>query len=954
MSINEITVRNAREHNLKSVSVSIPKHTLTVITGPSGSGKSSLAFDTIYVEGQRRYIESLSSYARQFLGQHQPPEVESISGLSPAIAINQKTISKNPRSTVGTVTEIYDYMRVLYARVGTLFCPDSGEEIKRYTPLDISKELMALPEKSKLYLLAPIIDGKKGDMKEEISHYLTQGFTRARIDGEMVVLSSDDEKQLKLAKTKKHRMDIVIDRILVKPDMESMEKRLIGSLEHALKHGQGSMVALIEEEGGDKFKEKSFAQKNISPVTKEVFPDLEPRLFSFNSPLGACPKCNGLGERKIFDEKLLAAHPELSLLDGAIPPLRSSGRFLLKMLRRVAKAEDIDIKRPFKTLPKSFIKLIFYGSDKQYRYAFNSQNSRFSFKKPFPGLISSFQRKYRETGSERVRKSLEKYMNVLTCPTCSGNRLNKIALSTKIEGKNIMDLCQLTVEEVYQWITHLKLHGEKAIIADKLLKEIATRLKFLVDVGLEYLSLNRGAMTLSGGEGQRIRLATQIGSALSGVLYVLDEPSIGLHQRDNDRLLNTLKHLRDLGNTILVVEHDEDTIRQADFIIDMGLGAGLHGGEIVVHGPIDRILTSQESLTSKFLRGAERIELPQSRKRPVHFIKLRGAQHNNLKRLNVNIPLNELTCITGVSGSGKSTLIHEVLTPAVRAHLTRVDKALYHRDNYRSISGLKDIHSIIELDQSPIGRTPKSNPATYSGVFDDIRKLFAKIPESQVRGYLPGRFSFNVKDGRCEECEGNGTKKIEMHFLPDVYITCDACKGRRYNRETLSIFFRGQNIFDILNMSIEEAKEFFKNHPSINRIFSTLTDVGLGYMKLGQSATTLSGGEAQRLKLSRELAKRTKGHCLYVLDEPTTGLHFADIKVLLKALHQLVDQGHTVIVIEHNLEVIKTANYLIDLGPEGGNRGGKIVAMGTPEEVAQNSASHTGKYLKPLLGQNLQ
>ena len=932
MAENYIKVENAREHNLKNVSVSIPKNTLTVITGPSGSGKSSLAFDTIYVEGQRRYIESLSSYARQFLGQHRPPLVESIRGLSPAIAIDQKTRSKNPRSTVGTVTEIYDYLRVLFARVGTLFCPDSNQEIRSYTPGEISRELMKLPDKTKIHILAPVsLDKKK--LKDVLNSFIADGFNRVRIDGKIQLI--DEKCKLKRSST----VEIIIDRISIRPDIE---KRMTDSIEYALLKGEGSIIVLIGEN-----EQRVFSEKNISPVTKKVYPELSPRLFSFNSPLGACPQCNGLGFKKTFDEKLLLVDSSLSLQESAIPLLISSSRFLFKMLKKVAQIEKIDIKKPVKDLPLSFKKIIFHGTDKEYRYSFSSENSRFSFKKRFPGLIANLEKKYHSTNSERTRKRFEHYMRVLLCPLCKGKRLNEIALSTKINGKNIMEICEQTAEDIYHWMKKLKLDKYKQVIAKRVVDEISNRLNFLIEVGLEYLSLNRAAMTLSGGESQRIRLATQIGSALSGVLYVLDEPSIGLHQRDNHRLLKTLRDLRDLGNTILVVEHDEDTIREADFIIDMGPGAGTHGGEIIASGNLSRILMSKKSLTATFLNGNDKISFQRKKKKFSDFITLKGGNHNNLKKLDVKIPLNGLICITGVSGSGKSTLIHEVLTPAIRHELN--PSFFDNHGNYKSITGVDKIDSIIELDQSPIGRTPKSNPATYTGVFDEIRKLFSMTKESKIRGFAPGRFSFNVKGGRCEDCEGNGTKKIEMHFLPDVYVLCNTCQGNRYNRETLAILYKGKTISDVLNMTIEEAWSFFKNHSRINRILGTLLNVGLGYMKTGQPATTLSGGEAQRLKLSRELAKKTSGHCLYVLDEPTTGLHFADIKILLKAFFQLIDQGHTVVVIEHNLDVIKTADYIIDLGPGGGHHGGAIVAQGSPKEVAKDSSSHTGRFLESFL-----
>jgi excinuclease ABC subunit A len=935
-SINEINVVKAAVHNLKDVSICIPKNTLTVITGPSGSGKSSLAFDTIYVEGQRRYIESLSSYARQFLGQYQPPEVESITGLSPAIAIDQKTSSKNPRSTVGTTTEIYDYLRVLYARIGTLYDPDTGVEVRRYTPSQMTREVLKLGDKAKLQILASIPYNDKIKFKDLSSKFQTMGFTRARLDGEMVSL----EDAIKAPKGK-FQLDIIVDRIVLKDDIE---KRLTDSIEYALKLAEGNVQILVDEK-----KVLNFSEHNKSTNGDKIYPELEPRLFSFNSPIGACEVCNGLGETKIFDLDLMIFDENLPLLEGAITPLSKRNSFLYKMVESIADEEGIDITVPFKKLPKKFTNILFNGSDKVYRYSFTSENSHFEFSKAFPGLSAWLEKKYLESGSDKVRIELEKYMNIKCCPSCKGLRLNRVALSTLIGDKNIMEICTLSIAECFTYLNAIKLDGEKKIIADKLLKEIISRLRFLLDVGLNYLTLNRGAVTLSGGESQRIRLATQIGSALSGVLYVLDEPSIGLHQRDNDRLIKTLKTLRDLGNTVLVVEHDEDTMNASDYIIDMGPGAGIHGGTIVAHGTLEKILADKKSLTAKFLNGTDRISVPTTRKKATKFLKLTGATEHNIKKLNVDIPLGGLVCVTGVSGSGKSTLIHKILVPAVKTYLTNTHKTLYSKANYNALAGVGEIKTIIELDQSPIGRTPHSNPATYTGLFDVIREIYASTNESQIRGYKIGRFSFNVKGGRCEECEGNGVKKIEMHFLPDVYITCTECKGRRYNSETLSVLYKGKNISEVLEMSIEEGFEFFKNHIKINRVLGTLNSVGLGYMKLGQPATTLSGGEAQRLKLSRELSKRTKGHCLYVLDEPTTGLHFQDIKVLLGALQQLVEQGHTLLVIEHNLDVIKTADHVIDLGPEGGSGGGEVVAIGTPEEIAKNPKSITGKYLKKVL-----
>ncbi len=933
MALDQIIINKARVHNLKDISVSIPKNTLTVITGPSGSGKSSLAFDTIYVEGQRRYIESLSSYARQFLGQFQPPDVESISGLSPAIAIDQKSSSKNPRSTVGTVTEIYDYLRVLFARVGILYCPETGDIVRKYTPNQIVKELLGLKEGTKIQILAPI----SLDKKPSQSSILKLGFSRCRINKEIFVI---DDK-FHLPKKNIESLEIVVDRVISKP---GIDKRLVDSVEHALKLGQGLISVLV----GDK-EELVFSEHNMSVKIKKVYPDLEPQLFSFNSPIGACPDCNGLGEMQSFEKHLLIVDPNLSISEGAIPPLAKKSSFLFTMVTEVARAERVNLKHPYKNLPEGFKKILWEGSPQVFKYSFRSKNSSWEFSKKFPGIIKWFNRKYMETGSEKLRKELENYMRINPCSSCGGLRLNPVALSTKIDDLSIMDISSMSIWKSYDYFSNLKLEGERAQISKKLVKEIVSRLKFLIDVGLGYLTINRAAMTLSGGESQRIRLATQIGSALTGVLYVLDEPSIGLHQRDNQKLINTLKSLRDLGNTVLVVEHDEETMVHSDHIIDMGPGAGIHGGSIVAEGPFKEIIKNKKSKTAAFLNGMDKVEVPALRKVSDSFIDVRGCHQNNIKNLNVKIPLSGVVCITGVSGSGKSTLINEILVPAIMAHLYPHNKLIYAKDNYKEIQGLEKIDSVIEIDQNPIGRTPKSNPATYTGIFSDIRELFSAIPEAKMRGYKPGRFSFNVKGGRCEECEGNGVKKIEMHFLPDVFITCTECKGSRYNPETLSITFKGKNIAEVLSMSIEEALEFFKNHPRLNRILTTLNGVGLGYMSLGQSATTLSGGEAQRLKLSTELGKRAKGHCLYVLDEPTTGLHFSDIKMLLKSLHDLVDLGHTVLVIEHNLDVVKTADYIIDLGPEGGDAGGNIIAKGTPEEIAKVSISHTGKFLSKIL-----
>lgn len=939
MSINEIIVNKARVHNLRDVSLSIPKNSLTVITGPSGSGKSSLAFDTIYVEGQRRYIESLSSYARQFLGQFQPPDVESISGLSPAIAIDQKTSSKNPRSTVGTITEVYDYLRILFARAGILYSPLNGREVKQYTPHQILLTLLTFPEKTKLHILSPFGAEDAAGFAKQLTKFTAMGFSRIYADG--AVQNIED-----LTKQKgkgPFNAYVVIDRVLIKSDIE---KRLTDSIEYALKVSNGFVSALIGEGKGEEF--VTFSERNMAPGDDTVYPDLEPRLFSFNSPVGACPKCNGLGESKSFDQELMIIDPGLSISEGAIGPIAKRNRFLYNMVECVAEEEGFSVDTPYKKLSKKAIDILFNGSNKTYTFSFTSENSHFEFSKEFPGILNWLEKKYHETGSEKVRGELESFMHIMRCSACQGQRLNPVALSTKIADKNIIDLSDLSIEDSYSWFSTLKLEGERKIISEKILKEINARLKFLLDVGLDYLTLNRPAMSLSGGESQRIRLATQIGSALSGVLYVLDEPSIGLHQRDNDRLIGTLKALRDLGNTVLVVEHDEDTMRASDYIIDMGPGAGIHGGTIVAQGTPKQFEALKGSLTAAYLKGESTIEVPKNRRKAKGHLKLSGAVANNLKKLTVEFPLGGLTCVTGVSGSGKSTLIHRVLVPAVKEKLAK-NTDTFAKKNYNSLTGTDILKTLIELDQSPIGRTPHSNPATYTGLFDEIRTLFSRTPESQIRGYKPGRFSFNVKGGRCEECEGNGVKKIEMHFLPDVFITCQSCFGKRYNPDTLSVLYKGKSIADILDMSIEEAYEFFKNHTKAARVLKTLLDVGLGYIKLGQPATTLSGGEAQRLKLSRELSKSTRGHTLYVLDEPTTGLHFEDIRILLKAINDLVEQGNSVIVIEHNLDVIKTADHVIDLGPDGGNRGGTIVAQGTPEEVAKLKASFTGQYLKKYL-----
>lgn len=931
--MDKIIVNKARVHNLKDVDVVIPRNTLTVITGPSGSGKSSLAFDTIYAEGQRRYIESLSSYARQFIGQIEPPDVESISGLSPAIAIDQKSTTKNPRSTVGTITEIYDYLRIFFARLGVAHCPDSGEPVAKQSPQQIVDKVSKFKDGSKLQILSPIIRSKKGEHKEELAKYQAMGYSRIRLNGEIITL---DEK-VNVPKAKFNNIDLVIDRLVLK---NGINTRLTDSIEQALKLSDGYLVVLQDE------KEHFFSEKNYSFKSGKSYPDLEPRLFSFNSPLGACPTCNGLGISKTFDTDSLILDDNLSLLEGAVPSISKSA-YLFQMIKCIAEAEKVDLEKPLKKLSDKFTKILFEGSDKIYNFKFESENSSFNFKKDFPGVKSWLERRYNESDSERTRESIEEFMIIKKCPDCNGKKLNPFALAVTIKDKSIMEICDLSIAESFDFFKGLEFHGNEAVIAQKLLKEIRDRLKFLLNVGLNYLTLNRDAMTLSGGESQRIRLATQIGSALSGVLYVLDEPSIGLHQRDNEKLIQTLKNLRDIGNTVLVVEHDEDTMMEADYLIDMGPKAGIHGGTVVAAGTPAEVQKMEKSLTGKYLRGTQKIEIPKVRRKLTEKISLMKAKENNLKDVSVNIPLGGMVCLTGVSGSGKSTLVHRVLIPALKNTLSKNRKSKLA--NYQSISGAESIQGLIELDQTPIGRTPHSNPATYTGLFDDIRNIFSNTNESKMRGYKPGRFSFNVKGGRCETCEGNGSIKIEMHFLPDVYVTCNQCRGRRYNNETLSVLYRGKSIADVLEMSIEEAATFFENHTKVSRALRTMNDVGLGYIKLGQPATTLSGGEAQRMKLSRELSKSTKGKTLYVLDEPTTGLHFEDINILLKALQKLVELGHSLLIIEHNLDVIKTADWVIDLGPEGGKDGGEIVAEGTPETVAKVKRSYTGKYLGKVL-----
>ena len=932
--MDKIQVTKAKVHNLKSIDVSIPRHSLTVITGPSGSGKSSLAFDTIYAEGQRRYIESLSSYSRQFIGQFEAPDVESITGLSPAIAIDQKSTTKNPRSTVGTITEIYDYLRLFYARLGVAHCPESGERVSKQSPQQIVEQILNFKQNSKIQIISPVIRSKKGEHKEELAKYLSQGFSKIRLNGEFINL--DDA--VKINKSKFNDIDIVIDRIILKDGIRS---RLSDSVEHALKLSDGYLVALVDDV------EHFYSEKNFSFKTNKSYPDLEPRLFSFNSPIGACPKCNGLGVSQYFDTESFILDETMSLEDGAMPILKKNS-FLLQMVKSVASTEKVNFDTAYNKLPKKFIEILLNGNgDKIYSYKFESENSSWNFKKEFPGIIAWLEKKYAESESEKTRTDLQEFMVIEKCSSCKGKKLNPFALAVTINKKSIMDVSDLPINECLEFFEALEFKGNEAIIASKVLKEVKDRLKFLNNVGLNYLTLNRDAMTLSGGESQRIRLATQIGSALSGVLYVLDEPSIGLHQRDNEKLIQTLINLRDIGNTVIVVEHDEDTMMAADYLIDMGPKAGVHGGDIVASGTPSEVMKSKDSITGQYLSGKKLIEVPKKRRSLTDFIKLNKANLHNLKDVTLNLPLNGFACITGVSGSGKSTLVHQIFIPAIKNYLSKGRRGA--KSNYQSITGVDKIQGVIELDQSPIGRTPHSNPATYTGLFDSIRTIYSQTNESKVRGYKPGRFSFNVKGGRCESCEGNGVLKIEMHFLPDVYVTCSECNGSRYNNETLSVLYRGKNIADVLSMTIEEAVGFFENHPKVHRALKVLNDVGLGYIRLGQPATTLSGGEAQRLKLSRELSKSTKGQTLYVLDEPTTGLHFEDIKILILALNRLIEQGHSLLVIEHNLDVIKTADWVIDLGPEGGKYGGQIVAEGTPEAVSKVKGSYTGHYLKKIL-----
>ncbi|MFT4997137.1 MAG: excinuclease ABC subunit A [Flavobacteriales bacterium] len=940
--MDTIVVRGARTHNLKNIDIDIPRDKLVVITGLSGSGKSSLAFDTLYAEGQRRYVESLSTYARQFLSMMEKPDVDHIEGLSPAISIEQKSTSHNPRSTVGTITEIYDYLRLLYARVGTPRCPTHGNALQAQTVSQMVDHTLALEEGSKIMVLAPIIRARKGEHLQLLDQMRSQGFVRARIDG--VVYELDEVPALE--KNKKHTIEVVIDRLKVRPEAQL---RLSETMETALNQADG--LAIISYMDDDDKADIVFSARYACPECGFAIKELEPRLFSFNNPAGACSACDGLGVDQYFDESLIVQHPEASLSQGAIRGWDKRSVYYYHMLTSLAGHFGFNVDSPFETLTKKHRDTILHGSGKE-EITFNYINDKGDIYKrthAFEGVVPNMNRRYKDTESQMVREELAKYLSVQSCPKCSGTRLGEAARHVEIAGRNLPSITQLSVMNCISYFEQLSLTGSKAEIADKILKEIHLRLKFLADVGLEYLSLDRSADTLSGGEAQRIRLASQIGAGLVGVMYILDEPSIGLHQRDNERLFNTLIHLRDLGNTVIVVEHDEDTIRNADHVIDVGPGAGVHGGEIIAQGTFKDILENEKSITGQYLSGKQKIDIPKTRNKPdsKKMLVLSGATGNNLNNVTMEIPLGLMTCITGVSGSGKSTLINRTLYPVAATELNNATTLT--AAPYDEITGLDLVDKCIDIDQSPIGRTPRSNPATYTGLFTPIRELFAGTQEARSRGYKPGRFSFNVKGGRCEACQGDGLVKVEMHFLPDVYVACEICQSQRYNRETLEVKYKGKNIHDVLELTVEDARVFFDAVPSLAIKLQTLIDVGLTYVKLGQPATTLSGGEAQRVKLSKELSKRDTGKTLYILDEPTTGLHFHDIKQLLGVLHRLRDHGNTVIVIEHNLDVVKTADWVIDLGPEGGDGGGDIIAYGTPEDVAQQKDSHTGRFLKPIL-----
>ena len=940
--MDKIEIRGARTHNLKNIDLTLPRDKLVVITGLSGSGKSSLAFDTLYAEGQRRYVESLSAYARQFLSMMEKPDVDHIEGLSPAISIEQKSTSHNPRSTVGTITEIYDYLRLMFARVGTPRCPDHDVPLDAQTVSQMVDKVLAMPEGSKLMLLAPIVKDRKGEHVKTLQNLSAQGFIRARIDGEVCDLSDPPPLDLH----KKHTIEVVVDRFKVRDDMAL---RLSESFETALSlAGGNAVVADMDDKDAE---EIVFSANFACPHCGYSLSELEPRLFSFNNPAGACPTCDGLGTRQFFDPARVVGNTELSLSGGAIRGWDKRSYYYFQMLQAVADHYEFSLTDPFESLDEKHKDIVLYGSKGKslsFKYI-NERGDIMERKHPFEGIIPNMERRYRETESNSVREELAKYLSQQPCNSCDGTRLRVEARNVFIEGTNLPAIADMSIADAFNFFETLSLEGQKAQIAEKILKEIMDRLRFLVNVGLNYLSMSRSADTLSGGEAQRIRLASQIGAGLVGVMYVLDEPSIGLHQRDNERLLSTLTHLRDLGNTVLVVEHDEDAIREADYIVDIGPGAGVHGGQIIAEGSLDDIKNSEDSLTGKYLSGREKIDVPASRT-PVkdnHWLELKGATGNNLQSVDLRIPTGVMTCVTGVSGSGKSTLINDTFYKIAQRELNKATTS--EPAPHKSMTGLEHLDKVVDIDQSPIGRTPRSNPATYAGIFTPIREMFAGTQESRSRGYKPGRFSFNVKGGRCEACQGDGVIKVEMHFLPDVYVPCDVCQGKRYNRETLEIKYKDKNIHEVLEMTVEDARTFFDAIPSIARKLQTLMDVGLSYIRLGQAATTLSGGEAQRVKLAKELSKRDTGQTLYILDEPTTGLHFHDIKQLLAVLHRLRDHGNTVVVIEHNLDVIKTADWIVDLGPEGGSGGGQIIAEGTPEHVARQDVSHTGRFLKPML-----
>ena len=954
---DKIIIKGAKVHNLKNISLEIPRDKLVVVTGLSGSGKSSLAFDTLYAEGQRRYVESLSSYARQFLGIMEKPDVERIDGLSPAISIDQKTTSKNPRSTVGTVTEIYDYIRLLYARIGVPYCPNCGKKIERQSIDQIIDKILTLPEGTRIQVLAPIARGRKGEYKKELENFRKEGFVRARVDGEIYDLSDE----IKIEKNKKHEIELIVDRLVIREDIRA---RLTESVETALKSAENMVVISIVPKddidltkfGGikreDGTTEVLFSQNYACPDCGFSFPELTPRMFSFNNPFGACPDCLGIGYLMKIDEDLIIPDKDKTLYDGVKAfgaSTMKKGETMAKMyFEAIGKHYGVDIKKPIKKLPREFLEKILYGTDEPIDFEFQSAYGTRKFSSLFEGVIPTLERRHSETKSQGMRDFYEMYMSNLDCPTCKGSRLKKEILSIKIGDKNINELTNMPINKIQEYLRNLELSEKDKMISELILKEIDKRLQFLIDVGLEYLTLSRSSGTLSGGESQRIRLATQIGSGLTGVLYILDEPSIGLHQRDNDKLLATLKKLRDLGNTLIVVEHDEDTMYAADRIIDIGPGAGVHGGNIMAQGTAEEIKKVPESITGQYLSGRRKIEVPKTRRKALKSkcIEVKGAVEHNLKNIDVKFPLGVFTCVTGVSGSGKSTLVNEILYKSLAQKLNGANEK---PGKCKQVKGIENIDKIINIDQSPIGRTPRSNPATYTGVFDEIRNIFAETNEAKLRGYGKGRFSFNVPGGRCESCQGDGVHKIEMHFLPDVYVPCEVCKGKRYNHETLEIKFKGKTISDVLDMTVEEALEFFDKVPKIKNKMQTLYDVGLGYIKLGQSSTTLSGGEAQRVKLATELSKRATGKTLYILDEPTTGLHIADVHKLVDIIQRLVDTGNTAIVIEHNLDLIKTCDHIIDLGPEGGERGGEIVVVGTPEQVCKNEKSYTGMFLKKYL-----